>query len=81
MGYPSSLLKTTQSQILTTLKQMAFENIVGKGENHGNQHFLLFPQCFLLFPNQTGIFHLHSCADPDIFLRGGSHRKRTRLII
>ena len=22
------------------------ENIVGKGENAGNQHFLLFPQCF-----------------------------------
>ena len=25
-----------------------FENIVGKGENAGNQHFLLFPQCSLL---------------------------------
>ena len=27
-------------------------NIVGKGENAGNQHFLLFPQCFqiLFFP-------------------------------
>ena len=25
-----------------------FENIVGKGENAGNQHFLLYPQCFLL---------------------------------
>ena len=23
------------------------ENTVGKGENAGNQHFLLFPQCFL----------------------------------
>ena len=23
------------------------ENIVGKGENAGHQHFLLFPQCFL----------------------------------
>ena len=23
------------------------ENIVGKGENAGYQHFLLFPQCFL----------------------------------
>ena len=23
------------------------ENIVGKGENAGNQHFLLVPQCFL----------------------------------
>ena len=27
-----------------------FENIVGKGENAGNLHFLLFPQCFLLIP-------------------------------
>ena len=26
------------------------ENIVGKGENAGYQHFLLFPQCFLLIP-------------------------------
>ena len=25
------------------------ENIVGKGENAGNQHFLLFPQCFQPF--------------------------------
>ena len=23
------------------------ENIVGKGENAGSQHFLLFPKCFL----------------------------------
>ena len=27
----------------------AFENIVGKGENAGNQHFLLFTQCFQFF--------------------------------
>ena len=32
---------------LKTLKKKAFENIVGKGENAGHQHFLLFPQCFL----------------------------------
>ena len=25
----------------------AFENIVGKEENAGNQRFLLFPHCFL----------------------------------
>ena len=25
------------------------ENIVGKEENAGNQHFLLFPQCFQKF--------------------------------
>ena len=38
---------TTLSQFLTTLTKRPFENIVGKGENAGNQHFLLFPQCFL----------------------------------
>ena len=32
-----------------TLIEMAFENIVRKGENAGNQHFLLFPQCFLSY--------------------------------
>ena len=29
------------------LSKNPFQNIVGKGENAGNQHFLLFPQCFL----------------------------------
>ena len=38
---------TTQSQLLTTLGKKPFEKIVGKGENVGNQHFLLFPQSFL----------------------------------
>ena len=33
------------------------ENIVGKGENAGNQHFLLFQQCFLTFPKQNSIFN------------------------
>ena len=28
--------------------QIAFENIVGKGEIACNEQFLLFPQCFLL---------------------------------
>ena len=30
-----------------TLRNMPYENIVGKGENPGKQHFLLFPQYFL----------------------------------
>ena len=34
-----------------------FENIVRKGENAGNQHFLLFPQCFLPFPKQGLLFY------------------------
>ena len=41
---------------LTTLKKKALENIVGKGVNAGNQHFLLFPQCFLPFPKLISIF-------------------------
>ena len=34
---------TTQSRLLTTLKKMAIKNYMGKGENAGCQHFLLFP--------------------------------------
>ena len=40
-------------------EKKAFENIVGKRENAGNQHFLLFPQCFLPFPKQISIFQSH----------------------
>ena len=31
-------------------KESFFENIAGKGENAGNQHFLLLLQCFTPFP-------------------------------
>ena len=41
------------------LKRKPFENIVGKGENAGNWHFLLFPQCFLTFPKQISVFQSH----------------------
>ena len=41
-------LFATQSRLLTTLKKKALENTVRKGENAGNQHFLLFAQCFQL---------------------------------
>ena len=41
---------------LTTLGMKPFKNIVGKGENAGNQHFPLFPQCFIPFPKQISIF-------------------------
>ena len=33
-------------KINVTWEQKLVENIVGKGENTGYQHFLLFPQCF-----------------------------------
>ena len=34
------------------------ENIAGKGENAGNQHFLLFPQCFQSYQRQKALFYL-----------------------
>ena len=34
------------------LNNKAFKNIEGKGENAGNQHFLLFPKLFLPIPIQ-----------------------------
>ena len=40
-------------------RKKPFENIVGKGENAGNQHFLLFPQCFLSYQRQKPSFELH----------------------
>ena len=39
-------LFTTPSRLLTTLSEKILENIEEKGENAGNQHLLLFPQCF-----------------------------------
>ena len=38
---------TTQFRPLTTFKKEPFENIVGKGDNAGNQHFLYFLLYFL----------------------------------
>ena len=48
-----------QSRLLTPLYKKPFKNIVGKGENGGHQHFLLFLQCFLLCRKDISIFHLH----------------------
>ena len=38
---------TTQLVLLTTRGNRPFEKFVGKGENDGNQQFLLIPQRFL----------------------------------
>ena len=55
------LLEVTSLHILTLNhtvptfndpEKKAFENIEGKEENAGNQHFLLYPQCFLPFPKR-----------------------------
>ena len=40
-------------------KNNLLKTFVGKEENAGNQHFLLFPQCFLPFPNQISVFETH----------------------
>ena len=45
-----------QFMLLTTLMKKASENTVGKGENTGNQHFLPFPQCFLLYEGEKLLF-------------------------
>ena len=46
-------------RLLTTLYKKPFENIVEKGENAGNQHFLLFQQYFLPLPRQISAFESH----------------------
>ena len=33
-------------------KEEGFGNTVGKQENAGKQHFVLFPQCFLLYQGE-----------------------------
>ena len=40
------------SLILTSLEKASFTKHYWKGENAGNQHFLLLPQCFLLYKQQ-----------------------------
>ena len=60
---PSYELFTTQSQVLTNPRKKPFENIVGKGENGGNQHFLLFPHCLLSYQKQKSFFELCLIAD------------------
>ena len=54
-----NLIHTTQWHLLTCLEKKLFQNIVGKGENAGNKHFLLFPQSFLLYQRQKLSCMLH----------------------
>ena len=46
--------------LLMTLRRKAFENIVGKGENADNEHFLLFPQYFLLYHREKSSYWKYS---------------------
>ena len=55
-----SKLKAFVGKEIKVLKMMIFvfdrvENIVGKGENAGYQHFLLFPKCFQMSFNQGSL--------------------------
>ena len=50
-------LFTTNSRLLTTPKER--KKLREKGENAGNQHFLLFPLFFLPFSKQ--FLKFHSC--------------------
>ena len=56
--YELTLFHTTP-----TLKKKALENIVGKGENAGNQHFLLLPPCFLPLSKQISVTFILSSAN------------------
>ena len=52
-----SSLFTTQSRLLTALYKKSFKNIVGKGENAGNQHFFSFSHnVFYPFQNKFQVF-------------------------
>ena len=42
-----------QCWLLTTLQKIPFKNTVGKGEDAGNQYFLLFQHCFPESKNDT----------------------------
>ena len=50
------LPQNPKSLILIITNEKTFENVVGKGENAGNQHFLLFPHCFLPYHRQKSLF-------------------------
>ena len=51
MFFDQSKLEAFADDTINVTQKLKFvlgrvENIVGKGENAGNQHFLLSPQCF-----------------------------------
>ena len=53
-----------------TLKKKTLENSVGKEENAGNEHFLLFPKCFQAYLNEKLSFQEHSICRPQILQFG-----------
>ena len=49
------------------LKKKHIENIVGKGEYAGKQHFYLYPQCFLPYQRQIIIWSTYKLLSSDAF--------------
>ena len=43
----------------TNVVKKHFESIMDKAENAGNQHFLFFPQCFLLYLRKLTPVHVN----------------------
>ena len=58
-GSEVSCPRTLPEDPVQTLEKKTFENIVGKGENACNQHFLLFPQCFFYLSQNRFQFFSH----------------------
>ena len=61
----SSKFKSLEDDNSNVVKMSKFvfdivENIVGKGENAGHQHFLLFPRCFQK-PSFSGSLKVGDC--------------------
>ena len=56
-------LITMQFRVLTTLILTAIENFVGKGD----QHFLIFRQCFLSYHRQKSSFKQHQICRLQMF--------------
>ena len=61
--HPHLFFKLTLYHTIPTFnspeKRDLSENIVGKGENAGSQHFLLLIQCFLPMTERISVFKLH----------------------
>ena len=63
-----------------TLRDRPFENIEGKEENAGNQHFLLFAQCFLPFTNACAEACEKRCVSTCVRKPGNTYVSPTAMI-
>ena len=66
-------------------EERPYENIVGKGENAGDQHFLLCPECFLCYARHIRYFEKHfivvcKCLDKARILSSGTGLNTARFL-